>query len=59
MPGSDVAVVGAGPAGLLAARELARRGVSVLVFEEDRTIGRPERCAGLYSISGLKSLGLP
>lgn len=43
----------------MAARELARRGVSVLVFEEDRTIGRPERCAGLYSISGLKSLGLP
>lgn len=55
----DVAVVGGGPAGLLAARELGESGFRVIVFEEDRTIGRPERCAGLYSLSGLKLLKLP
>ncbi|MEM2237088.1 MAG: NAD(P)/FAD-dependent oxidoreductase [Candidatus Caldarchaeum sp.] len=55
----DVAVVGAGPAGLIAARETSRRGVKTAVFEEDQVVGRPEKCAGLYSIEGLKGLGIP
>ncbi|MCS6769832.1 MAG: hypothetical protein NZ570_05290 [Candidatus Caldarchaeum sp.] len=55
----DVAVVGGGPVGLIAAREAARRGLRTTVFEEDLVIGRPERCAGLYSIDGVRSLGLP
>ncbi len=53
-----VVVVGGGPAGLIAARELATRGVEVTVVEEHNTIGRPEKCAGLYSIEGLRKLGL-
>jgi digeranylgeranylglycerophospholipid reductase len=55
----DVGVVGAGPSGLLAARELAENGFRVIVFEEDRTVGRPERCAGLYSLMGLRLIRLP
>ncbi|MCL7387326.1 MAG: geranylgeranyl reductase family protein [Thaumarchaeota archaeon] len=55
----DVVVVGAGPAGLLTAREAAGMGCSVLVLEEHEEVGRPEKCAGLFSISGLKMLNVP
>jgi flavin-dependent dehydrogenase len=53
----ELAVIGGGPAGLIAAREAARAGASVIVFEEHMEIGEPERCAGLLSLSGLKRLG--
>ncbi|MCS7110177.1 MAG: FAD-dependent oxidoreductase [Candidatus Caldarchaeum sp.] len=55
----DVAVVGGSSTGLVAAREAAKRGLSTVVFEEDVAIGRPEKCAGLYSVEGLKSLDIP
>ena len=45
----DVIVAGAGPAGAVAARELARRGFSVLVLEEHHEVGRPVQCAGLVT----------
>ncbi len=48
--------MGGGPAGLVAARELAASGFEVKVFEEDEVIGRPEHCAGLYSVRGLKQI---
>ncbi|MCS7132266.1 MAG: NAD(P)/FAD-dependent oxidoreductase [Aigarchaeota archaeon] len=54
----EIAVIGGGPAGLLAAREAARKGVEVTVFERDLEIGEPERCAGLLSLSGLKRLSV-
>jgi digeranylgeranylglycerophospholipid reductase len=41
----DVIVVGAGPAGSMAAREAANAGISVLLLERDRDIGSPVRCA--------------
>ncbi len=44
---------------MIAARESAARGLHVAVFEEDPIIGRPERCAGLYSVDGMKRLGIP
>lgn len=37
--GSRVAVVGAGPAGLLAAHDLKKRGYQVRIFEQDEKIG--------------------
>lgn len=55
---AEVAVVGAGPAGLIAARELAGRGVEVKVFEEHPVIGEPNHCAGIISVEGLDRLGI-
>ncbi|MCF2135827.1 MAG: NAD(P)/FAD-dependent oxidoreductase [Candidatus Thorarchaeota archaeon] len=54
----DIAIIGAGPAGLLAAREAALQGVDVLVLEEHEEVGVPDHCAGLLSVTGLASLGL-
>jgi len=56
---TDVVVVGAGPAGLIAAREAAKRGVKVTVLEEHKEIGVPCHCAGLLSIKGLKNIAIP
>lgn len=55
----DVAVVGGSSTGLIAARECVLRGLRTAVFEEDEIIGRPEKCAGLYSVEGIKSLNIP
>ena len=55
---ADVVVVGAGPAGLLSAREVARRGVEVKVVEEHSVVGEPNHCAGLLSVEGLDRLGV-
>nr|BAL57815.1 geranylgeranyl reductase [uncultured crenarchaeote] len=55
----DVVVVGGSSTGLIAARESAKRGLRTVVFEEDKVIGRPEKCAGLYSIEGVRSLNIP
>lgn len=54
----DIVVIGAGPAGLVAAREAARRDVNVTVVEEHAEIGAPCHCAGLLSVKGLKDLGV-
>lgn len=40
----DIIVVGAGPAGSMAARFAAEQGVSVLLLEKDRDVGYPVRC---------------
>lgn len=54
----DVVVVGGGPVGLIAAYEVAKAGYKVGVVEEHQEIGYPVQCSGLYSISGLKTLGI-
>ncbi|MFH1861522.1 MAG: NAD(P)/FAD-dependent oxidoreductase [bacterium] len=41
----DVVVVGGGPAGSMAAWQAALGGASVLLFEKDRDLGIPVRCA--------------
>ncbi|MEM4331789.1 MAG: NAD(P)/FAD-dependent oxidoreductase [Candidatus Micrarchaeia archaeon] len=40
----DIIVVGAGPAGSLAAREAAKKGASVLVLDRRKELGAPVRC---------------
>jgi geranylgeranyl reductase family protein len=54
----DVAVVGAGPAGSRTARDLAQRGIRVLLLEEHRTVGVPSHCSGLISLRTLQESGL-
>ncbi len=51
-----IEVVGAGPAGLICAREIAKRGKNVKVFEEHSQIGEPVKCAGLVSKTGLENI---
>src|ERR1044071_7013995 len=46
---ADVAVVGGGVAGLAAARELARRGLSVAVIEDNRAGSGPRAAAGVLA----------
>ena len=55
---AEVIVVGAGPVGGLAARQLARAGIRVLLLEEHGQVGRPVHCAGLIGIAGLHGLGV-
>lgn len=55
---TDIAVVGAGPCGSLAALTAAKKGVKVTVFEEHPKVGVPNHCAGHMSLNGLKRLGL-
>jgi len=50
----DIVVVGAGPAGSMAARFAAERGVSVLVLEKDRDVGYPVRCGEAVSKAGIE-----
>lgn len=45
----DVLVVGGGPSGCAAARDIAAEGFKVLVMEEHPTIGEPLQCSGLVS----------
>lgn len=54
----DVVIIGAGPAGLLAAHELGKQSVPSLVLEEHPKIGIPTSCAGLISVSGFNRLGI-
>jgi digeranylgeranylglycerophospholipid reductase len=55
----DVAVIGAGPAGLMAARALAAGGHDVVVLEEHDEIGVPVHCTGLLGFDAFDELDIP
>ena len=55
---TDVLVVGAGPAGSLAAREASKNGADVILIDLKSEIGSPKRCAEGVSKQGLIDLGI-
>ena len=55
----DVIVVGAGPAGSMAARYAAEYGVSVLMLEKDRDVGYPVRCAEAINLKTVEEFIKP
>jgi len=55
----DVVVVGAGPAGSMAAKYAARAGVNVLMIEEHATIGQPVQCSGIISTRAYEGCEIP
>ncbi len=54
----DAIVVGAGPAGGMAARQLAAAGFSTLILDKKKVVGEPVQCAEGVSRFGLESNGL-
>jgi digeranylgeranylglycerophospholipid reductase len=50
----DIIVVGAGPAGSIAARSAAEKGISVLLLEKDRDVGYPVRCGEAVAKAGIE-----
>jgi len=55
----DVAVIGAGPAGSMAARYAAKAGASTILLEEHPCAGWPVQCAGLLGARALAESELP
>ncbi|MFQ5880557.1 MAG: geranylgeranyl reductase family protein [Dehalococcoidia bacterium] len=55
----DAVVIGAGPAGSAAARDVARHGFKTLLLEEHPTIGQPLHCAGLVTPRTLAMAQVP
>jgi digeranylgeranylglycerophospholipid reductase len=55
----DLLVVGAGPAGSMAAKTAANAGLKVALLEKRQEIGEPVRCAGGISKSSLSMLVKP
>jgi digeranylgeranylglycerophospholipid reductase len=55
----DIIVVGAGPAGSIAARTTSEQGLSVLMLEKDSTVGYPVRCGEAISKAGVEEFITP
>ncbi|HTM26905.1 MAG TPA: NAD(P)/FAD-dependent oxidoreductase [Vicinamibacterales bacterium] len=55
----DVAIVGAGPAGLTSARLLAAQGHDVVVLEEHPEVGVPVHCTGVLGAEAFAEFDLP
>jgi len=55
---TDVVIVGAGPAGSVAAKRIADSGIKVLVLEKRQEIGAPKRCAEGINTLGLENVGI-
>lgn len=55
----DLVVVGAGPAGSMAAYRGSKLGLKVLLLEEHKQAGSPPHCAGKLSVKAFKEFSLP
>ena len=54
----DAVIAGGSISGLMTAREISKKGHSVLVLEDGFEIGTPDHCGGLVSTSALSELGI-
>jgi digeranylgeranylglycerophospholipid reductase len=54
----DVAIIGGGPSGLIAARDLAGKGCQAIVLEEHQHIGAPVHCTGVLGLDAFDELEL-
>ncbi len=60
MDGKEVFVIGAGVIGLVAATEIAKRGIKVTVYDSKKSIEEgADKASGVLSKRGLDSTGLP
>jgi digeranylgeranylglycerophospholipid reductase len=55
----DVLVVGAGPAGSIAASIVAKKGFKTILCEEHKMVGRPCHCTGKLSVHAFREFNLP
>ena len=55
----DVIVVGAGPAGSMAAKYAQSNGARVLMIEEHSSVGEPVQCSGLISVRAYEGCEVP
>ena len=55
----DVAIIGAGPSGSMAARLLADRGHEVVLLEEHSQPGDPVNCSGIIGVEAFQRFDLP
>jgi geranylgeranyl reductase family protein len=55
----DVVVVGAGPAGSMAAKYAQSNGARVLMIEEHSSVGEPVQCSGIISVRAYKECEVP
>jgi len=55
----DLVIVGAGPAGLIAGREAATRGLDALIIDKKSKIGEPLRCGEAFNEFVLKRFEIP
>ncbi len=55
----DIVIVGAGPAGLFAARRCAEAGLNVLLVEEHAQVGEPTHCTGIVSLETADLVKIP
>jgi len=55
----DVVIIGGGPGGLYAARELSASGFDVVVLEEHSQIGSPVHCTGILGADAYTEFDLP
>jgi len=56
---TDVIVIGAGPAGLSAAKKLAELDVDYLLFDRELNPGENKPCAGFIPISSIRRFSIP